>query len=122
MRYSAQREAVYKALCSTKSHPDVAWLYNEVKKTMPHISLGTVYRNINELCNMGKARRIGSEGEVEHYDANTLSHPHFVCECCKKIIDIDPSLVEVKVNVQGANRTDVVVYGICQQCMQKNQK
>ncbi|HDR05264.1 MAG TPA: transcriptional repressor, partial [Candidatus Marinimicrobia bacterium] len=46
-RNTAQRTIILETLQKAKSHPSVEWLYNEVRKVLPHISLGTVYRNLN---------------------------------------------------------------------------
>ena len=47
--YSRQREAILEVLRSTDTHPTANWIYTEVKKTIPNISLGTVYRNLKCL-------------------------------------------------------------------------
>lgn len=116
MRYSKQREAVFQALASTDTHPDVSWVYNMARKQIPNISLGTVYRNLNELCDCGRAMRISAEGHVERFDARAYSHPHFVCEKCGKVVDVDPSKVTIICNVDGVNKADVMLYGLCDQC------
>ena len=47
--YSKQREVILNVLHSTNTHPTVNWIYSEARKTLPNISLGTVYRNLTEL-------------------------------------------------------------------------
>ena len=91
MRYSKQREAVYGVLYSTDTHPDVSWIYNEVKKIIPKISLATVYRNLDELESLGRIKKVSVEGYSERYDANVSNHAHLVCESCGKIADADMS-------------------------------
>ena len=49
MRFSHKRELIKEILYSTNSHPSAEWVYNKVKKVMPAISLGTVYRNLKKL-------------------------------------------------------------------------
>lgn len=117
MRYSRQREAVYGVLRATTAHPDVSYIYKEVRKTMPSISLGTVYRNLDELCKAGRAKRIGVEGSAERFDARVEPHAHFVCTHCGEVCDI-PCL-QVKAECAGAKveRAEVMVYGICTKCL-----
>ena len=58
LKFSRQREAVLNALQSTKSHPTAEWVYENVKPEFPNISLATVYRNLNLLCDCGSAMRV----------------------------------------------------------------
>ena len=53
-KYSRQREAVYEAVCSVRSHPTADEVYDSVKKKLPNVSLATVYRNLSLLCSEGK--------------------------------------------------------------------
>ena len=55
MKYSKQREALLTLLRSTRSHPSADWLYENLRKEFPNISLGTVYRNLNLLTDIGEA-------------------------------------------------------------------
>ncbi len=50
MKYSKQREALLTLLRSTRSHPSADWLYENLRKEFPNISLGTVYRNLAQLA------------------------------------------------------------------------
>ena len=58
MRYSKQREIIYEVLKNDMSHPNVDSIYINVKKIIPDISLGTVYRNLNLLANQKKILRL----------------------------------------------------------------
>lgn len=55
---------------------------------MPGLSLGTVYRNLSVLAEMGSLQIIRSGGSVEHFDADTSSHGHLVCKVCDAVTDI----------------------------------
>lgn len=116
MRYSRQRELVYEALCNTRLHPDAGWVYDEVRKAMPNISRGTVYRNLAELCQIGKVKRVSVNGGCEHYDADVSPHSHLVCTCCGKIIDADNAKVSLNVNQFEVDSVEVVIYGKCKDC------
>ena len=48
-RETKQREAILKVLRHTDSHPTADWIYDEVRKVIPNISKGTVYRNLKIL-------------------------------------------------------------------------
>lgn len=116
MRYSKQREAVYDVLYKTDTHPDVSWIYGEVKKIIPNISLATVYRNLDELESLGKIKKVSVEGYSERYDAKVGAHAHIVCESCGKIVDADMSDVTVNHNFDNVSRCEVTFYGKCDEC------
>lgn len=81
-RKSIQRDTILKAVMSTKSHPDAEWIYEEVKKEIPKISLGTVYRDLNSLAKAGEILKLEIAGATSRYDGNTESHCHFRCKNC----------------------------------------
>lgn len=116
MRYSPQREAVYRVLCSTTSHPDVSWIHKQVQKLIPDIGLGTVYRNLAELQQLGKIKKVSVEGSCERYDANVLPHAHFVCTCCGDISDVASGCVDISHNLPDVERFETTLYGVCQAC------
>ncbi len=89
MKRSKQREAIIEALCSTTIHPTADWIYDEVRKKIPNISLGTIYRNLNLLSSENDIVKIGVIGEQCRYDGNIKPHNHFVCKRCNKVMDID---------------------------------
>ena len=91
-RLTKQRLAVLKALQSTRSHPDANWIYEKVRKKIPHVSLGTIYRTLGILKEAGLIRELDYGSSLSHYDANTENHPHIVCTNCNRIDDLPLSL------------------------------
>ena len=55
LKFSRQRESIKQYLASTKEHPTADMVYMHVKEDYPNISLGTVYRNLNLLTDIGEA-------------------------------------------------------------------
>ena len=86
MRYSYQREVIREIICSTKSHPTADWVYSEAKKKIDSISLGTVYRNLKTLEEIGSIQIIYDENLIR-YDGNTEEHHHLKCSECGVLID-----------------------------------
>lgn len=131
INYSAKREAIYKILRSTDTHPDADWVYNEVKKEFPNISLGTVYRNIVMLKNEGKLKSLGVVKGCERFEANLHPHAHFLCNRCGRIIDVGKSfavhidhlneLVEKELSavVEGH---DLAFFGVCDLCINDSEE
>ena len=86
---SRQREAILEVVQSTKCHPTADWVYDEVRKVIPNISLGTVYRNLSMLAENGAIRKLNIGTTVEHFDGNPKIHYHVCCGVCGKIDDIE---------------------------------
>ena len=91
-RASKKRQAIYDALCATKSHPSAEQLYMGLKNQIPDLSLGTVYRNLGVLMQEGLIISVGNVHGQERYDATTAPHTHFVCTCCGRVDDADSTL------------------------------
>ncbi|MFN3344347.1 MAG: transcriptional repressor [Chloroherpetonaceae bacterium] len=87
-RYSRQREEILRVVRETESHPTADWVYEQVRKTLPHVSLGTVYRNLNLLADEGLVQRVILDDGVVRFDGNTHHHHHFICTKTGKIYDV----------------------------------
>ena len=100
-------------------------VYVTISKEYPKISLGTVYRNLKLLADMGEIQRFSSGDGSEHFDYNTDPHYHFVCKTCGAIIDMPLELVRDTSDLLSApfpGRVDshtVFFYGECEDCRKK---
>ena len=88
LKYSRQREAILDNLKSRVDHPTADMLFQSLRKDDPKISLGTVYRNLGLLTEIGKIKKISDINGIERYDYNTTDHYHFACKACSKLIDL----------------------------------
>ena len=88
-RETQQRRVVYEAVKTTRIHPTADWIFEQVRTTMPKISLGTVYRNLTVLKQEGMVREIFGTDRRARYEANTVPHAHFICTECAEIRDVD---------------------------------
>ena len=88
LKKSRQREAVYDFLMTRKDHPTADFIYENVRKTFPNISLGTVYRNLNLLVELGQAQRFSTYDGYDHFDGNPAPHYHFICKHCGSVLDL----------------------------------
>ena len=95
MRYSYQRTIIKDVIFSTNCHPTADWIFKEVRKIIPNISLGTVYRNLKQLTDRGQIKII-QDGSIMRYDGNMISHHHLKCEECNEIIDINFDNIDLK--------------------------
>lgn len=86
---SRKRAAILEVLCSAKDHPTAEMLYGRLKPDYPELSLGTVYRNLTVLAEEGKVVSVTRVAGQERYDARIQPHAHFVCRCCRSVVDLE---------------------------------
>lgn len=123
-KHSYKRDALLEKLRGTTSHPTALWIYDELRKDIPDISLGTVYRNLTAFKAEGLVISVGVVNGQERFDANTCEHTHFVCLGCGEVIDVDaeiePSLKESVEEKYGLDilAQQLTLYGRCGQCQE----
>ena len=88
LKYSRQRESIKACLMSRKDHPTADALYTSIREQFPNISLGTVYRNLNLLVELGEIRKLSCGDGTDHFDYDTSPHYHYVCRQCGRVMDI----------------------------------
>jgi Fe2+ or Zn2+ uptake regulation protein len=121
LRTTRQLAAVYDALAASHDHPTADQLYQRVRRTLPRVSLGTVYRNLDKLREQGRLRVVRLEGGQAQYDAMIDAHDHFVCERCAAVIDLPVRAPAPDVGALRAAGYDVrwhttALYGVCTRC------
>jgi Fur family ferric uptake transcriptional regulator/Fur family peroxide stress response transcriptional regulator len=126
VRFSHQRELIKEILYSTNSHPSADWVYNKVKKVMPAISLGTVYRNLKKLEQIGSIKTI-YDGPIARYDWNKKPHHHLKCRVCEKFTDVELPDIKVEKSVKqifnfDVENIDMIFTGVCNKHYNKKQK
>lgn len=123
LKRSRQRDMIKAFLMGRKDHPTADVVYMNVRKDNPNISLGTVYRNLTLLSELGEIRRLRLGDGVDHYDADTSPHYHFVCEECGNVIDLEMDSLEKITEIAGAGFDGKIAghvtyfYGICGNCV-----
>ena len=125
LKYSRQRESIKEYLSSTTSHPTADAVYLHVREEFPHISLGTVYRNLNLLADMGEVIKITTPHGGDRFDGVTKPHYHVLCTECGEIIDLNMDIVH-SINEQAEKCFDgsihshtTLFYGTCRECLKK---
>ncbi|MGC4018790.1 MAG: transcriptional repressor [Muricomes sp.] len=127
LKYSRQRESIKKYLMETKDHPTADTVYFHVKKEFPNISLGTVYRNLNLLTELGEAVKIPSQDGGDRFDGKLEPHNHFFCTSCGKVMDLNLDMKNIEeLNNTAAQHFDGIIetsttifYGKCSDCISK---
>ena len=123
MRNTKQRNLVLEIIRNSCNHPTAYQVHEECIKVLPNISLGTVYRNLNTLVEIGEIQRLIVPGYMDRYD-KIVSHDHFVCLNCGNIIDVKRSDITYEEMMDG----NLVVHckiryeGICGDCLKLEKK
>ncbi|WP_456448247.1 manganese-dependent transcriptional regulator PerR [Deinococcota bacterium DY0809b] len=123
-RLTRQRKAVLDVVQKARNHPDAAWIYQEVRKIVPSISLGTVYRTLEALVSEGQIAVLARAGEATRYDANPVPHHHLICERCGEIVDLEVELPDLLTPARAAypelqvHEAKVEFRGLCSACRQ----
>jgi Fur family ferric uptake transcriptional regulator len=60
-----QRKVILEELLKQNAHPSADEIYHMVRRRMPRISLGTVYRNLEVLANMDKIQKLELSGALK---------------------------------------------------------
>lgn len=120
-RLTKQRQIIMDYLQSVTSHPNAEIIYKEVRKKIPNISLGTIYRNLKYLHNCGFILQL-IEGDRARFDGNNAYHLHFFCNQCRHIDDVwDTKNISIK-GLSGLGeiqRVECNIFGLCKKCKDK---
>ena len=90
IKHSRQRDAIFENLRNRCDHPTAEMIFSDIRVRYPKISLGTVYRNLALLTELGEILHIPSEDGADRYDGKMEPHSHFICRRCGEITDLPP--------------------------------
>lgn len=128
LRMTNQREMILLELKKSKGHLTADELYERVRKSMPRISLATVYRNLEILSEAGIIRKLEISGRQKRFDYEVEDHDHIYCVECHRIENLQVDKSEMKVprpeTVKGYTITGcrLEVTGVCPKCQRKLSK
>ncbi len=126
LKHSKQRDSIKEFLATRKDHPTADTVYMNVRQSFPNISLGTVYRNLTLLADIGEIARLRVGDGVDHFDYDTTPHYHFVCSECGKVLDLDMTVMKnltetAQEGFDGEIEGHVTwFYGRCSDCTTKH--
>lgn len=125
MKYSRQRNCIVECLRERTDHPTADMVFEQVRKTYPKISLGTVYRNLSLLASLGEIGRIPVLDGADRFDAVTAPHYHVICQKCGKVEDLMLPLEEtLEKRAEAVYQGKILGHGICfagicEECVEK---
>jgi len=122
-RLTKPRRVILEELRALKTHPTADQVYELVRRRLPNVSLGTVYRNLEVMSEAGLIRRIWPGAEQRRYDGDVQDHYHVRCLKCGRIDDVPPGaagtrLISFLAKPVGYDVTGVYVeyLGVCPAC------
>jgi len=100
LRLTDPRRVVLEVVRGTASHPTAEWVHRMVRRRLPRVSLGTVYRNLRLLVEEGLVQEL--PGPHARFDGNLGRHHHFTCVTCGRILDVEGPLCEPQTRAVSA--------------------
>ncbi len=126
LRMTRQRQIILEELRKVKTHPSADEVYEIVRKRLPRISLGTVYRNLEILSESGDIQKLEPGCSLKRFDGDTSEHCHIRCVHCDRIADAP--LPDLKIDLEKVKSTDFKItghrlefLGICPECSDRSE-
>jgi len=123
LRMARQRRVILEELRKVDTHPSADEVYEMVRKYLPRISLGTVYRNLEILSERGEIQKLEPGCSLKRFDGKAENHYHIRCIDCDRVVDA-PAEFEVAVNHKSKNTADFKIIGhklefigVCSDCI-----
>ncbi len=119
-----QRQLIYDIICRSHEHLTADSIHKYAQKKMPSIAFGTVYRNLNLMCDSGEIMRVTVAGQPDRFDKNPIVHDHVICDSCGMVSDIiTDGFGEILSEKTGfpIDSYDLAVHYTCEKC-RKRQK
>jgi len=125
-RNTRQKQLIFNVIESAGGHPTAENIYLQARKFMPHISQGTIYRNLKTLIEEDKITELNLRGTVSRYEIKKTAHYHFRCEQCGRVIDLSRA-VDSRLNKTVEKETGLKIRehqlefrGLCHVCQSGN--
>lgn len=130
-RLTNQKKIILDYLKNVCCHPSAEKIYAQVKKKLPQISLGTVYRILDGFKKNGMILELETS-QQNRYDGDLSPHAHFICQKCNQLFDVFNInqecniLKNKKIKIGKINNYKIYFYGQCKKCQKikksKNRK
>jgi len=116
-----QKRIILEELRKVTSHPTADAIYEMVRKRIPRISLGTVYRNLEVLSRQGEIQKLNIDSERVRFDGNPSEHCHIRCVVCGRVDDfpVEPTVSLKELNSECGYEilgNKLEFYGKCPEC------
>ncbi len=122
LRETSQRRVILEELGKLTSHPTANEIYDIVRKRLPRISLGTVYRNLELLSESGLIQKLEMAGTQKRFDGTIDNHYHIRCIRCGRVDDLKlPAMKSIDDTATTVSDYEVLWHklefgGLCPEC------
>ncbi len=120
-RLTKQRAAVLRAL-SDGTHLSAETILERVRAEMPGVSLGTIYRTLDILREIGLVQIFTFGGIAARYEATLEKHHHLLCSSCRSLVNVRADALADIARTIAANESysdidfSLTVVGRCPAC------
>jgi Fur family ferric uptake transcriptional regulator len=126
-RQTKQKRVILEALRQVTSHPTADEVYQMARERIPNISLGTVYRNLEQLSEQGMIRKLPLAGSQMRFDGRAYQHHHVRCVRCERVDDVisvrgNPGRIDVEAAGYTILGHRIEFYGLCPDCQDKENR
>jgi Fur family ferric uptake transcriptional regulator len=122
LRMTRQRRVILEELREFTHHPSADEIYEAVRRRIPRISLGTVYRNLEVLSELGEIQKLEFGGTLKRFDWDPEDHYHIRCNLCDRVDNAPmPHLEDIENRVSEDTDYRIIghrleFYGLCPEC------
>jgi len=120
-----QRQVILEEIRKMEYHPNADEVYEAVRRRMPRISLGTVYRNLESLSRAGIINKLELGGTKKRFDGKLENHHHVRCIECGRLENVSSvSTLDIENAFRGVCGYQITGYqlilnGLCPDCRVK---
>jgi len=122
LRMTRQRRVVLEELRNFTHHPSADEIYEVVRRRLPRISLGTVYRNLEVLSELGEIKKLEFGGTIKRFDGDPGDHYHVRCNLCDRVDNAPmPQLEDIEKRISRETDYRIIghrleFFGLCPEC------
>ena len=123
LRSTRQRVAALEAL-GRLPHATADELLNQVRLTLPAITIQSIYTVVQSLVDVGLVRKLEFGPTAARYEIQRSdNHHHVHCRSCGRIEDVPcqhgsaPCMTPAQTHGMVIDVADVVYHGVCTQCL-----
>jgi Fe2+ or Zn2+ uptake regulation protein len=118
---STPQRVMVLTIIANGGHVDIDQLSKEFKNSGMNIPLATLYRILGELSSVGILHTVTLSGGKTKYEIAKGDHPHFACEQCGQLEDLQVAMNDIVNIAQNAcahstRSVSVMLHGVCQDC------
>ena len=120
-RWTKQMKVILDIVYDGQSPIAADQVYDRARVSIPKISLGTVYRNLNRLVQAGLISE-SKVGAVQCFFPHPYSNTHLECRVCGRLFSVPYDLSLNKVSSETGLSLDgyeLRLKGVCRECASK---